>query len=418
MYRRKTVDAPTPMTTNGSGAVSQASLDWQAWHDAYEDPDSPLSQRLALVQTQFRASLDRAPPGPVRVVSICAGQGHDVIGVLAEHPRRGDVSVRLVELDERNVMLARGAVSAAGLDGVEVIAADASVTDAYVGAVPADVVLLCGVFGNIATEDIDKTIEHLAELCAPGATVIWTRHRNPPDLGPHIRETFERAGFGQLAFEEAPYSAVGASRLLAEPRPLRRGVRLFEFIGQEALWPQLGAAERRALGALFRADCSLVELVEAMRAVPHAPPSEPTVESMLREARGTSTTKHLFLAQMLAARFPESEPAIVHRVYRLDRDRAHALFGPAIAETVPAGGLIDVHRYLAVTLHGDRISLDATVPGPPWDGISPLPIACGPGRDFPAGADPDAEKQALESEHCDVAARDRFLAALAAADHT
>ncbi len=37
------------------------------------------------------------------------------------------------------------------LRGVEVIAADASMTDAYVGAVPADLVLLCGVIGNIST---------------------------------------------------------------------------------------------------------------------------------------------------------------------------------------------------------------------------------------------------------------------------
>ncbi len=391
-----------------------SSFDWQAWHSAYADPGSPLSQRLALVQAQLRAALDRAPPGPVRLISICAGQGHDAIGVLAEHPRRDDVSARLVELDEQNVMAARGAASAAGLDGVEVVAADASITDAYVGAVPADLVLVCGVFGNISEADIDNTIEHLAELCAPGATVIWTRHRNPPDLGPHILETFERAGFGQLAFEEAPYSAVGASRLLAAPRPLRRGVTLFEFIGHEALWPQLGPDQRGALGALFRPDCSLAEFVEAMRALPHAPPSEHTVENMLREGRGTSTTKHLFLAEVLAARFPESEPAIMHRVYRLDRARAHELFGPTIAATVPEEGLIDVHRYLLVTVHGERISLDATVPGPPWDGRSPLPIACGPGRDFPAKADPDAEKRALEREHCEARARDRFLAALAA----
>jgi hypothetical protein len=37
----------------------------------------------------------------------------------------------MVELDEQNVLSARRAASAAGLDGVEVIAADASVTDVY-----------------------------------------------------------------------------------------------------------------------------------------------------------------------------------------------------------------------------------------------------------------------------------------------
>jgi hypothetical protein len=106
-----------------------------------------------LVQDQVRAALDRVPAGPMRAISVCAGQRHDLIGVLAGHPRRGDVSARLVELDEQNVLLARHAVSAADLDGVEMFAGDASITDAYAGAVPADLILMCGLFGNITADD-------------------------------------------------------------------------------------------------------------------------------------------------------------------------------------------------------------------------------------------------------------------------
>jgi ribulose kinase len=76
------------------------------------------------------------------------GQGHDLIGALAGHERRGDVTARLVELDEHNVLLARRAAQEAGLDGVQVVIGDASLTDSYVGAVPADLVLVCGVFGT------------------------------------------------------------------------------------------------------------------------------------------------------------------------------------------------------------------------------------------------------------------------------
>jgi hypothetical protein len=47
------------------------------------------------------------------------------------------VRARLVELDERNVALARQAAQAAGLHGVEVLQADAGITDACAGAVPA-----------------------------------------------------------------------------------------------------------------------------------------------------------------------------------------------------------------------------------------------------------------------------------------
>jgi hypothetical protein len=218
-------------------------VDWRAWHEDYEDPGSALGRRLLVVQGLVRAALDAAAPGRVRAISGCAGQGHDLIGVLAEHPRWADVTARLVELDEHNVHLASGAAQTAGLKGVEVVAADASMTDAYAGAVPADLVLLCGVFGNVSTEDIANTVRHLPRLCAPGATVIWTRHRHPPDFTPYIRETLERAGFGELAFEDSPPFGVGANRLLASPQPFKDGIRLFEFIGYDVLQPDFHATQ-------------------------------------------------------------------------------------------------------------------------------------------------------------------------------
>jgi hypothetical protein len=55
-----------------------------------------------MVQAMVADALERVPPGPVRVVSLCAGQGRDLLGVLADHPRRGDVTARLVELDPGN----------------------------------------------------------------------------------------------------------------------------------------------------------------------------------------------------------------------------------------------------------------------------------------------------------------------------
>ena len=158
---------------------------------------------------------------------------------------------------------------------------------------------------------------------------------------------------------------------------------------------------------------SLVELVEAVRELPYGRPSERTVEGMLRERRGTCSTKHLFLAGVLSERFPECEPQIGHRVYRLDRDQAERLFGPVVAEAVPAQGLVDVHRYLTITLNGQRLTLDVTFPGGPWDGRSPLPLPCGEGEDFRASEAPDEDMRNLEREHCDSAVRDPFIAALA-----
>jgi hypothetical protein len=158
---------------------------------------------------------------------------------------------------------------------------------------------------------------------------------------------------------------------------------------------------------------SLVELVETIRSLPYGRPTDRSVEGMLREGRGTCSTKHLYLARELARRFPESDPLIVHRVYELDRHRAGLLFGERIVRHIPDCGLVDVHRYLTAVVNGRRIEIDATFPGPPWDGESPLPLACGPGRDHPAGENPDLDKRALEAEHCDHALREPFIAALA-----
>ena len=205
--------------------------DWRAWHDPYDNPTSSLSKRLAIVQRYIKEDLDRRPPGPIRAVSMCAGQGRDLIGALAGHPRRADVTARLVELDAENADRARRDAAGAGLDGVEVVTGDAAQTDAYLDAVPADLVLACGVFGNISDADIRRTVFALPQFCAPAATVIWTRHRNAPDVTPTVRSWFEEAGFTEIAFEapEGIVQTVGVNRLAVAPQRLQRGERLFQF---------------------------------------------------------------------------------------------------------------------------------------------------------------------------------------------
>jgi len=210
-------------------------MDWIAWHAAYDDPASSLSARLRCVRSHLSDALDQAPPGPVRLVSLCAGQGHDVIGVLPGHPRREDVRALLVESDARNAGLARRAAAGQGLAQVEVREADAGLVTGFADALPADVLLLCGIFGNVSDRDIARTVRAAPALCRAGATVIWTRHRRPPDLTPQIRQWFADGGFAEIAFDALPTSVltgVGAGRLgrapAAGPAGLPRG-RLFTF---------------------------------------------------------------------------------------------------------------------------------------------------------------------------------------------
>ena len=175
--------------------------DWVAWHHAYDDPASPLSIRLERVRFHLARALDQAPQGRVQLVSLCAGQGLDVLGVLPAHPRRDDVSALLIEADARNADLAIQGAARAGLDRVHVRQADAGLVASFSDVLPADVLLLCGIFGNVSAADIRRTVDAAASLCADGATVIWTRHRRPPDVTGQMRDWFAASGFDEVAFE-------------------------------------------------------------------------------------------------------------------------------------------------------------------------------------------------------------------------
>lgn len=209
---------------------------WVQWHDEYGDPTSSLSRRLIAVQRRLREALDATPEGPIRLASMCAGQGRDVIGVLTDHPRRADVQGCLVELDPNLVADAQLAAAQAGLRELEIVEGDASTTSAYSPVAPMNVVLICGVFGNIPDEDIRATITELPRLCAMQATVIWTRHRRPPDFTPTIRQWFAETGFHEVGFdtEEGTKFGVGTHRFMGHPLNYRPGQRMFTFIGDGA----------------------------------------------------------------------------------------------------------------------------------------------------------------------------------------
>ena len=208
--------------------------DWYTWHDEYADSGSGLSRRLAAVQEQIRDALDRAPDGPLTAISICAGQGRDLIGALAGHPRADDVRARLVELDPRNTALARDLAADAGLSGIDVVTGDAALTDNYAGYVPAYLVLVCGVYGNMSDADVERTVGYCTQLCATGGTVIWTRGRWEPDLLPRICDWYEERGFGRVWVSDPGFRAgVATHRFNRTPEPLEPGATMFDFTGHD-----------------------------------------------------------------------------------------------------------------------------------------------------------------------------------------
>jgi hypothetical protein len=213
-------------------------MDWAAWHDDYDDPGSVLTRRLAAVQELIRAALDEAPPGPLRAISMCAGQGRDLIGALTSHPRRDDVRARLVELDPRNAAAAEERARRAELTGIELVRGDAGLMRHYRDVAPADLVLACGVFGNLTDADVLRTVEACAQLCREGGTVVWTRHRRPPDLVPVIGDWFSARGFETVHVSDpAAGFGVGAHRLRHPPKPLQGADRIFTFVPEKQASP-------------------------------------------------------------------------------------------------------------------------------------------------------------------------------------
>ncbi|MCQ4084435.1 class I SAM-dependent methyltransferase [Streptomyces sp. RB6PN25] len=170
------------------------------------------------------------------MISLCAGDGRDLLHVLAGHPRRHEVRARLVELDSRNTAAASETTRRACLDQVEVVTGDASLIDQYQDLAPADLVLVCGVFGNITDNDIEHTIGACNQLCKTGGTVIWTRHRAAPDRVPMICEWFGAQGFELQWLSEPDVGyGVGVHRFAGTPQRLRNGTRMFEIVGYDLL---------------------------------------------------------------------------------------------------------------------------------------------------------------------------------------
>jgi putative methyltransferase len=206
--------------------------DWHAWHEPYADATSSLSRRLRLVQRHIAYWLDERHGEALTVVSACAGQGHDVLGTLASRADADRVRATLLEYDERNVAAAQAAIDYAALRNVTVVRADAGDRAAYAGAVPADLVVMAGVFGNISDVEVRGTIAALPELCATDATVIWTRTRRAPDLTPAVRRWLAAAGFVEQDFHAPPdvLFSVGVHHFAGRPRPLTPRGRLFRFL--------------------------------------------------------------------------------------------------------------------------------------------------------------------------------------------
>lgn len=160
------------------------SKNWIEWHSEYDQPGSSLARRLSCVRAYLRqalAAIDAKPQAQLQITSICAGDGRDVLPVVAESTRRPKPSVTVIESDP--VLAERARQSAGELEA------------------------------------------RVVPALKPNGIVIWTRGR--PDEGndpsQEVRRQLQAAGFSELGFT-APQDArfrVGMSQLRdgADPSP-------------------------------------------------------------------------------------------------------------------------------------------------------------------------------------------------------
>ncbi|GAA3775543.1 hypothetical protein GCM10022225_74380 [Plantactinospora mayteni] len=170
----------------------------------------------------------------MRVVSVCAGQGNDLVGVLTRRSDAYRVHAALIEKDPRNVSAAREGAATAGLDGITIMCADAGDFAAYRTAVPPTWSFSLPYWATSATR-IRATIAPLSRPCAPGATVVWTRRRRDPDCPRQSgagSPGWAWVGFTERAFDAPPDAlfSVGVHLFHGQPESPPPSGRIFTFV--------------------------------------------------------------------------------------------------------------------------------------------------------------------------------------------
>lgn len=212
-------------------------MNWVNWHERYEF-SLPLRERLNEVRGQIDLALSEVATDPVQVLSLCAGDGRDLIGSLAAYKQKKTVHANLIELDPELVAKGQAAIERLCLaDQLTFHCADATQSATYRDIPPADVIILSGVFGNLKENDVQQLIVSLQSLCHRGALVVWTRNLGEFDDGEKatqmIRESFRAADFREKVLVRTPCGVfvIGTYIFQGEHRPLPADTTLFEFTG-------------------------------------------------------------------------------------------------------------------------------------------------------------------------------------------
>src|SRR5215208_162938 len=75
-----------------------------------------LQARLQVVRQTIREILDSYPWGKIRLISICSGDGRDILEEISKHPRRTDLEAWLIDSDKPSTSRGEAAAAELGLN--------------------------------------------------------------------------------------------------------------------------------------------------------------------------------------------------------------------------------------------------------------------------------------------------------------
>lgn len=215
-------------------------MNWNHWHKHY-DVAADFQGRLQVVGDCITAALSECPAGPIRVVSMCAGDGRDLLNALAGHSRRDDITAWLLDTHHASLERGKGLAASAGLEQrVHFLRADAALAHSYRDLIPVDVLILSGMLGHLRNASVPDFLQALPMLCRPGTSLIWSRHlviHGGQQQAPLIRQVLSRAGFRELGYHQTSATgfAVGRSRFEGAVPAFAPERVLFEFVGLDRL---------------------------------------------------------------------------------------------------------------------------------------------------------------------------------------
>lgn len=198
---------------------------------------------------------------------------------------------------------------------------------------------------------------------------------------------------------------------------------MFPVRGISGLLERLaGAAQQRGL-LEAGASVSAARAFALVRDMPYGRASSRRPEVIIDEWRGTCSGKHYLLSGLFRELGLVCRLCLATHVFD---EAATRRFPPHLRAEAVAAPVPDVHTFLRLRSPGGWMDVDATWPrgagrvGLPvnerWAFGESMRLACAPIEivEVPAGADPQAVKEALIARHCagHVERRDRFIEAL------